>query len=163
MRYIYEGKMGEHSVKQKAWVAHVYARAKDMMAVKKLLKAFLQGPEFQKLVNMTKVQLVPEWRMDLGPETWVLVEKHIAMQGCIKESLKEIHVNHTSNPYDARNKLGKSLAELYLEHQESIKGAKWKLVHVVDVHWAGGVRVMIYTKWAGREANFIQSVYHHLI
>ena len=141
----------------------MYAKAKDMMVVKKLLKAFLQGPKFWKLFNVTKAQLVPEWKIDLGPETRVLVKKHIAMQGCIKESLKEIHVDHTSNPYNARNKLWKSLAELYLEHQEFIKGAEQKLVHVVDVHWAGGVRVMIYAKWAGRGADFVKSVYHHLI
>ena len=116
------------------------------MAVKKLLKAFLQGPEFWKLVNATKMQLVLEWRTDLVPETRELVEKHIAVQGCIKESLKEVCIDHTTSPYDDRNKLGKSLTKMYLEHQEKIDGEEWKVVHTVDIHWAGGVRVMVYAK-----------------
>ena len=72
--------------------------------------------------------------MDLRPETRVLVEKHIAVQRCIKESLKEIWVDHTTNPYNDWNKIGKSLVELYLEHQETIEGVEQKLVHLVDVH-----------------------------
>ena len=52
---------------------------------------------------------------------------------------------------------------MYLEHQEKIEGEERKLVHAVDVHWAGGVRIMIYAKWVGRGANFVRLAYHHLI
>ena len=109
------------------------------------------------------MQLVPEWWINLRPKTRVLVKKHIALQGCIKKSLKEVQVDHSSHPYDMRNGLGKSLAKLYLEHQEVIEGVERKVIHLVDLHWVGGVQVMVYTKWVGRGADFVKLAYHHLI
>ena len=59
--------------------------------------------------------------------------------------------------------MGKLLAKLYLEHQVMIEGACVSPIHVIDKHWAGGVRAMIYAKWEGWGAEYINAAYHYLI
>ena len=87
MRFIFMGSSGGND-KQRSWVVHILMQKDQLLKAKKIIKAFLHGPEVWHLVN--NFQLILEWCSDLGPETRALVEHYIMLQGCVKQSLCEI-------------------------------------------------------------------------